>query len=83
MTSSLRHNDVTTAKILTFTKISPVKEEKFRDVSELKKRQVNGTKEKENFLFNINNSILKKLSITKSVFSAKIQCTNVTLARKL
>ena len=42
-----------------------------------------GTKYKENFLFNINNSILKKLSITKRVFSAKIQCTNVTLARKL
>ena len=34
-------------------------------------------------LFNINNSILKKLSITKRVFSAKIQCTNVTLACKL
>ena len=38
---------------------------------------------KKNFHFNINNNILKKLSITKRVFSAKIQCTNVTLARKL
>ena len=38
---------------------------------------------KENFLFNINNSILKKLSIAKRAYSAKIQCTNVTLARKL
>ena len=44
---------------------------------------MNGTKEKENFLFNINKSILKQLSITKRVFPAKIQCTNVTLARKL
>ena len=33
--------------------------------------------------FNINNSVLKKLSVTQRVFSAKIQCTNVTLARKL
>ena len=49
----------------------------------LQKRQINGTKYKENFFFNINNSILNKLSITKRVFSAKIQCTNVTLARKL
>ena len=40
MTSSLRHNDVITVKILSFS----VKEEKFRDVSELKKRQINGTK---------------------------------------
>ena len=67
MTSSLRHNDFITV----------------RGVSELKKRQIDGTKSKENFLFNINNSILKKLSITKRVFSAKIQCTNVILARKL
>ena len=28
--------------------------------------------------FNINNSILKKLGITKRVLSAKIQCTNVS-----
>ena len=31
----------------------------------------------------MNNSTLKKLSITKRVFLAKIQCKNVTLARKL
>ena len=55
----------------------------FIDVSEFKKRQINGTKYKKNFLLNINNNILKKLNITKRVFSAKIQCTNVTLARKL
>ena len=34
-------------------------------------------------LININKFILKRLSITKRVFSAKIQCTNVTLAREL
>ena len=83
MTSSLHHNDVIFFKILSFTKISPIKEEKFRDVFGFKKRQINGTKEKENFLFKRNKGILKKLSITKRVFSAKIQCTNVTLARKL
>ena len=44
MTSSLRHNDVITVKILSFTKISPIKEEKFIDVSEFRKRQINGTK---------------------------------------
>ena len=44
MTSSLHHNDVITVKILSFTKISPIKEEKFRDVSEIEKRQINGTK---------------------------------------
>ena len=43
MTSSLRHNDVITVKILSFTKISPIKEEKFIDVSEFKKQQINGT----------------------------------------
>ena len=36
MTSSLRHDDVITVKILSFTKISPIKEERFIDVSELK-----------------------------------------------
>ena len=62
MTSSLHHNDVITVKILTFfIKISPIKEAKFRDVSEFKKTTINGTKEKENSHFNINNSILKKL----------------------
>ena len=47
-----------------------IKVENFRDVSDLKHRQINGTKLKENFFLNINNSILKKLSITKSDFSA-------------
>ena len=90
MTSSLHHNDVITVKILShiysFTKILPIKEEKFRDVSELKKRQINGTKQNENFCFNINDSILKKLSITKRVFSAaenSVYKRNKNLARKL
>ena len=74
MTSSLHHNDVITQSFK-LTKILPIKEEKFRDVSELQKRQINGTKQKENFLFNISNNILKKLSITKRVFSAKIHYT--------
>ena len=55
----------------------------FGGVSNLKSGQINGTQWKENFLFNINNSILKKLSITKSVFSAEVQCSNLTLALKL
>ena len=84
MTSLLSHNDVITVKILSFyKKFSPVKKEKFIDVSEFKKRQINGTKLKKKFLFNKNNNILKTLSITKRVLSAKIQCTSVTLARKL
>ena len=70
MMSSLHHNDAITQNF-ELTKISPIKEEKFRDVSELQKRQINGTKQKENFLFNISNNILKKLSITKRVFSGK------------
>ena len=32
--------------------------------------------EKKNFIFDINNRILKKLSTTKSVFSAKIQTSH-------
>ena len=63
MTSSQHHNDVITVKNFEF----PIKEERFRDVSEFKKRQISGT----------------KLSITKPIFSAEIQCTNVTLARTL
>ena len=72
MTSSLRHNDIVTVKILSFYKnfTNKRKEEKFIDVSEFKKRQINGIKLKGNFLFNINKSILKKLRITKRVFSA-------------
>ena len=71
MTSSLRHNDVITFKILSFTKISPIKEERFIDVSELKNDKLTVQNKKENFLFNINNRILKKLSITKHVFQRK------------
>ena len=37
MTSSLHHNNVITVKILSFTKISAIKEEKFSDISEFKK----------------------------------------------
>ena len=59
-----------------------IKVERLRDVSDIKYRQINGTKIKENFLFNINDSILKKFSISKSIFSAKIQCSNLTLALK-
>ena len=46
MTSSLRHNDVITVKILSFYKnfTNKRKEEKFIDVSEFKKRQINGIK---------------------------------------
>ena len=71
MTSSLRHNDVITFKILSFTKISLIKEERFIDVSELKNDKLTVQNKKENFLFNINNRILKKLSITKHVFQRK------------
>ena len=71
------------SKFGVFTKILPIKAETFRDLSDLKSRQINGTKRKENFLFNINNSILKKLSITKSDFSAKVRFSNLTLALKL
>ena len=71
------------SKFSVFTKILLIKIEKFGDVSDLKSRQINGTQLKEIFLFNTNNSILKKLSITKSVFSAEIQCSNLTLALKL
>ena len=84
MTLSLHHNDVITVKILNFTKILPIKEEKFIDVSEFKKNdKLMVQNKKKTSFFNINNRILKKLSVTKRVFSAKIQCTNVTLARKL
>ena len=65
MTSSLRQNFELLQK-----SCSVIKVEKFRDVSDLKHRQINGTKLKENFFLNIINSILKKLSITKSDFSA-------------
>ena len=80
MTPSLRHNDIISVKIWSFYKNLA---NQSRDVSDLKNRQINGTKCKENFLFNINNSILKKLSIAKSGFSAKVQCSNFTLALKL
>ena len=83
MTASSRHNDVIIVKILSFCKNFTNQRRKVYRLSEFKKRQINGTKLKKNFLVNINNSILKKLTITKRVFSAKIQCTNVTLARKL
>ena len=80
MTPSLRHNDIISVKIWSIYKNLA---NQSRDVSDLKNRQINGTKCKENFLFNINNSILKKLSIAKSGFSAKVQCSNFTLALKL
>ena len=83
MTLLSHHNDVITIKILSFSPISPIKEQKFRDVTGLKKETSERYKIKENFLSNINNSILMKLSITKRILSAKIQCANVTLAGKL
>ena len=43
MTSSLRHNDVITVKYWIFTKSCRSKLEKFRDVSDFKKRQINDT----------------------------------------
>ena len=49
MTSSLRHNDVITVKIYSFTKIILIKVEKFGDVTDLNNRQINGTQGKENF----------------------------------
>ena len=61
----------------------PMKVEKFGDISDLKNRQINGTQIKGSFLFNINDSILKNFIITKSVFSANVQCSNLTLALKL
>ena len=61
----------------------PIKEETLKVVSDLKRRQINGTKQKQNFFFDINNSILNKLSFTKQIFSAKVQCSNLILAHKL
>ena len=43
MTSSLRHNDVVTVENLYFYEILPIKSEKFRDVSDFEKRQINAT----------------------------------------
>ena len=68
MTSSLHHNDVTTVKIFEFLqKIQQSKKKSLETFLNLKKT-TNKRYKKENFLFNINNSILKKLSITKRDF---------------
>ena len=83
MTSSLHHNDVMTIKILSLQKFYQSKKKSLETFLNFKKTTNKRYKIKKNFLFDINNIIFKKLSITKRVFSAKIQCTNVTLARKL
>ena len=79
MTSSLHHNDVATVKIFEYLQKIQQSKKTFLNL----KKTTNKRYKKENFLFNINNSILKELSITKRVFLAKIHCTSVTLARKL
>ena len=43
MTSSLRHNDVITVETLEFYKSRRSKLEKFRDVFDFEKRQINDT----------------------------------------
>ena len=50
MTSLLRHNDVITVKIWSFTKILLFKVETFRDVSDLKNRQMARNEKKFFFL---------------------------------
>ena len=60
-----------------------IKVEKFRDVSDFKKLTNKRYEMKRNFLFSMNNSKFKKLSIIKNVFSAKVQCLNLTLALKI
>ena len=50
MTSSLRHSDAISVETLDFYEIMPVKFEKLRDVSHFKKRKINDTNCKENFL---------------------------------
>ena len=64
MTSSLRHNDVITVEFWIFMKYCRSKLEKFKHVSDFKKRQISDRNRKENFLFNTNNSLLKNLSCT-------------------
>ena len=71
MTSSLRHNDVVTVENLYFYEILPIKSEKFRDVSDFEKRQINATNWKESFIFNTKNSILKNLSCTLHISPVK------------
>ena len=56
MMSSLRHNYVIPSKFWIFTKSGLSKLEKFRDVSDSKKRQINDTHRKEHYILNTNNS---------------------------
>ena len=72
MTSSLRHYDIITVEILGSYKILTIKIRKFKDVSDFKKLQLNGTNWKENIFFETNNSILKNLSCTKRVSPVKV-----------
>ena len=59
------------------------KVETFRGVSDLTKTPNKRCKLKRKLPFNINNSILKNLNIIMRVSSAKVQCSNLTLTRKL